>query len=101
MVRTRRQVKEDDTAKTGKRWPYAAAAALAAIITAHYYNATVKRSDDLGTGLMFDRIAPHYDRANDFMSLGLHHGWREVLVDVLDVRKSDRALDLALSLIHI
>ena len=44
---------------------------------------------------MFDRIAPHYDRANDFMSLGLHHGWREALIDVLDVQKSDRALDLA------
>ena len=95
MVRTRRQVKEDDAAKAGKRWPYAAAVALAAIITAHYYNATVIRSDDLGTGSMFDRIAPHYDRANDFMSLGLHHGWREVLVEVLDVQKSDRALDLA------
>ena len=95
MVRTRRQVKEDDAAKAGKRWPYAAAAALLAIVAAHYYNSNVIRSDDLGTGLMFDRIAPHYDRANDFMSLGLHHGWREVLVDVLDVQKSDRALDLA------
>ena len=95
MVRTRRQVKEDDAAKQQRRWPYAAAAAIAAVVAAHYYNATVKRSDDLGTGSMFDRIAPHYDRANDFMSLGLHHGWREALIDVLDVQKSDRALDLA------
>ena len=95
MVRTRRQVKEDDAAKAGKRWPYAAAAAIIAIVAAHYYNATVVRSDDLGTGSMFDRIAPHYDRANDFMSLGLHHGWRAALIDGLDVQKSDRALDLA------
>ena len=95
MVRTRRQVKEDDAAKAGNRWPYAAAAAIAAVVAAHYYNATVIRSDDLGTGTMFDRIAPHYDKANDFMSLGLHHGWREALIDVLDVQKTDRALDLA------
>ena len=95
MVRTRRQVKEDDAAKQQKRWPYAAAAAILAIVAAHYYNATVIRSNDLGTGSMFDRIAPHYDRANDFMSLGLHHGWRGALIDGLDVSSNDRALDLA------
>ena len=93
-VRTRRQRKQDDAEKK-KRWPYAAAAAIIAIVAAHYYNATVIRSDDLGTGSMFDRIAPHYDKANDFMSLGLHHGWREALIDVLDISKTDRALDLA------
>ena len=58
---------KQEAAKKGKRWPYAAAAAIAAVVAAHYYNATVIRSDDLGTGSMFDRIAPHYDKANDFM----------------------------------
>ena len=93
-VRTRRQ-RQQEAEKKGKRWPYAVAAALTAIVAAHYYNATVIRSDDLGTGSMFDRIAPHYDKANDVMSLGLHHGWREALIDVLDISKTDRALDLA------
>ena len=36
---------------------------------------------------MFDRIAPHYDKANDFMSLGLHHGWREALIAGLDISR--------------
>ena len=93
-VRTRRQ-RQQEAEKRGKRWPYAAAAAIAAVVAAHYYNATVIRSDDLGTGTMFDRIAPHYDKANDFMSLGLHHGWREALIAGLDISSNDNALDLA------
>ena len=93
-VRTRRQ-RQQEAEKKGKRWPYAAAAAIAAVVAAHYYNATVIRSDDLGTGTMFDRIAPHYDKANDFMSLGLHHGWREALIAGLDISSNDNALDLA------
>jgi hypothetical protein len=35
-------------------------------------NATVL----LGSGQMFDSIAPYYDTANTIMSLGQHHRWR-------------------------
>ena len=30
----------------------------------------------LGSGQMFDSIAPYYDTANTIMSLGQHHRWR-------------------------
>jgi demethylmenaquinone methyltransferase/2-methoxy-6-polyprenyl-1,4-benzoquinol methylase len=32
---------------------------------------------------MFDGIAPHYDRMNQLMSLGLHRGWRRKAVHML------------------
>ena len=31
----------------------------------------------LGSGKMFDSIAPYYDAANSIMSLGQHHRWRK------------------------
>jgi len=37
----------------------------------------------LGSGKMFDDIAPWYDTANKFMSLNMDQSWRRVLVDEL------------------
>mmetsp|Transcript_16211 Transcript_16211/g.48792 ORF Transcript_16211/g.48792 Transcript_16211/m.48792 type:complete len:163 (+) Transcript_16211:439-927(+) len=69
------------------------AALIAALVAVRL--AGTQSGADLGTGTMFDRIAPHYDRANGVMSLGLHHGWRRALVDALDVNDSDVVLDAA------
>lgn len=37
----------------------------------------------LGSGAMFDAIAPYYDTANKVMSLNMDQAWRRVLVDEL------------------
>jgi demethylmenaquinone methyltransferase / 2-methoxy-6-polyprenyl-1,4-benzoquinol methylase len=44
---------------------------------------------------MFDRVAPHYDRMNRVISLGLDHGWRRHTLDELDVPQGSLVLDLA------
>jgi len=96
MARTRSGTKQAAAAAAAKRGKLKyAIGALLAVLVAHRYNATTVRSDDLGTGPMFDRIAAHYDRANDVMSLGLHHGWRDALAEALDCQATDHALDLA------
>jgi len=44
---------------------------------------------------VFDEAAPFYDRMNDWMSLGLHHAWKDALVTSLpwsDLRKKPHAL---------
>jgi demethylmenaquinone methyltransferase/2-methoxy-6-polyprenyl-1,4-benzoquinol methylase len=44
---------------------------------------------------MFDRIARVYDRMNSVMTAGMHHHWRERAVDLAEVGRGDRALDVA------
>ena len=49
----------------------------------------------LGSGAMFDAIAPKYDRVNRIVSLGLDQGWRRKTVDSLELAPGARVLDLA------
>jgi demethylmenaquinone methyltransferase/2-methoxy-6-polyprenyl-1,4-benzoquinol methylase len=49
----------------------------------------------LGSGAMFDRIAPRYDFVNRVLSLGLDHGWRRRTVDALLLGERPRVLDVA------
>lgn len=49
---------------------------------------------DLGSGRMFDQIAPYYDNANKFMSLNLDQSWRRALVDELDLQPNEKHLDI-------
>jgi demethylmenaquinone methyltransferase/2-methoxy-6-polyprenyl-1,4-benzoquinol methylase len=44
----------------------------------------------LGSGTMFDSIAPYYDLANTVMSFGLHSSWRRVLVESAVSRRENR-----------
>lgn len=44
---------------------------------------------------MFDNIAHRYDRLNQVLSLGIHHGWRRKAVDMLMSEKPEYILDLA------
>jgi demethylmenaquinone methyltransferase/2-methoxy-6-polyprenyl-1,4-benzoquinol methylase len=44
---------------------------------------------------MFDRIAGLYDLMNSVMTAGLHHRWRRRAVDLADVPRDGRALDVA------
>lgn len=48
-----------------------------------------------GSGAMFDRIAPRYDRMNRVLSLGLDIGWRRRLIRAVDPKPGKRVLDLA------
>src|SRR6185369_7093571 len=48
-----------------------------------------------GSGAMFDAIAPRYDFVNRVISLGIDQSWRRKTVLSLDLRPSDRILDLA------
>ncbi|CAM9089760.1 unnamed protein product [Chrysoparadoxa australica] len=48
----------------------------------------------LGSGEMFDTIAPQYDTINRLMSLGLDTNWRKELVEGLQLKPGDRVLDL-------
>eukprot|EP00601_Ochromonadales_sp_CCMP2298_P033975 CAMPEP_0173351680 /NCGR_PEP_ID=MMETSP1144-20121109/15592_1 /TAXON_ID=483371 /ORGANISM="non described non described, Strain CCMP2298" /LENGTH=138 /DNA_ID=CAMNT_0014299801 /DNA_START=1225 /DNA_END=1638 /DNA_ORIENTATION=+ len=49
----------------------------------------------LGSGAMFDSIAPYYDRVNRVISMGMDVHWRELLVQRLGLKSGDRLLDLA------
>ena len=44
---------------------------------------------------VFDSVAPHYDRMNDLMSLGIHRLWKRIFVNDLRPRAADMLLDLA------
>ncbi len=44
---------------------------------------------------VFAKVAPHYDRMNNIMSLGLHHLWKRQLVWVAAARENEKWLDLA------
>jgi len=43
----------------------------------------IKDESKLGSGEMFDSIAPYYDTANTVMSLGQHYYWRRYLIDAV------------------
>lgn len=49
----------------------------------------------LGSGSMFDSIAPYYDSANQMMSLGYDQSWRQTLVADLDLNVDDIVLDIS------
>jgi hypothetical protein len=49
----------------------------------------------LGSGPMFDTIAPYYDSANQMMSLGYDQSWRQTLVEDLDLKVDDIVLDIS------
>lgn len=60
-----------------------AAAVLAAVYQRGRPEPPASLSAPLGSGAMFDAVAPYYDVANRVMSLGLDQGWRDALVDRL------------------
>lgn len=43
---------------------------------------------------LFAAIAPRYDRINDLQSFGMHHRWKDRLVNLAAVRPGDRVLDV-------
>lgn len=49
----------------------------------------------MGSGQMFDRIAPRYDLLNRIMSGGLDQGWRRKLARLVEAPDHARLLDLA------
>ncbi|CAM9546888.1 unnamed protein product, partial [Sphacelaria rigidula] len=52
------------------------------------------RQYDLGSGQMFDAIAPRYDLINKVISLGLDMRWRQTMIDGLQAT-GDRVVDMA------
>jgi demethylmenaquinone methyltransferase / 2-methoxy-6-polyprenyl-1,4-benzoquinol methylase len=44
---------------------------------------------------VFDSVAAQYDIMNDLMSLGIHRIWKRIAVQLSNVRKGERVLDLA------
>lgn len=52
-------------------------------------------SEYLGSGVMFDKIAPYYDLANILMSLGLDKSWRHTLVRKVRLSNGMTVMDLA------
>jgi demethylmenaquinone methyltransferase/2-methoxy-6-polyprenyl-1,4-benzoquinol methylase len=63
----------------------------------HRLNASLPEGDEKRRSVetMFDRVAPHYDRMNRLISLGLDHGWRHHTLDELGVPHGSLVLDLA------
>jgi len=66
----------------------------------HHYDTNVNGAKDnedvpLGSGNMFDKIAPYYDVTNKFMAFGMDQSWRKSLVDSLNLQEQDFVLDLA------
>ena len=49
----------------------------------------------LGSGEMFNEIAPNYDLMNRMMSLGMDQTWRGEMISALDLKADDQILDLA------
>ncbi|MFW5925348.1 MAG: bifunctional demethylmenaquinone methyltransferase/2-methoxy-6-polyprenyl-1,4-benzoquinol methylase UbiE [Myxococcota bacterium] len=50
---------------------------------------------ELGSGAMFDAIAPRYDLLNRLLSLGIDRGWRRKTVEALALQPGARVLDVA------
>ena len=44
---------------------------------------------------MFSEIAPHYDKVNTVLSLGIHHLWKNKLVRKSGVGRNQAVLDCA------
>ena len=47
---------------------------------------TSDSSAPVGSGKMFDAIAPRYDITNTILSLGMHVGWREKMIAALNLK---------------
>lgn len=43
---------------------------------------------------LFTRVAPNYDKMNNFVSLGVQNKWRKVFLRKLNIKASDHCLDL-------
>lgn len=43
---------------------------------------------------LFTRVAPNYDKMNNFVSLGVQNKWRKVFLQKLNLKASDHCLDL-------
>ena len=43
---------------------------------------------------VFSSVAPNYDLMNDLMSLGMHRLWKKRFVEIIDVKKNDKILDV-------
>lgn len=67
----------------------------AAAVALWWWSPATDEVPELGSGLMFDRIARRYDATNRVMSLGMDMGWRRKLVTSLTLTATDRVLDLA------
>jgi demethylmenaquinone methyltransferase/2-methoxy-6-polyprenyl-1,4-benzoquinol methylase len=57
--------------------------------------AETAQSPALGSGQMFDRIAPRYDFVNRVLSLGLDKRWRRRVIKELALAPNARVLDVA------
>lgn len=44
---------------------------------------------------IFSKVAPYYDKMNDFLSLGLHRYWKNKFIESVKVAAGDIVLDLA------
>lgn len=44
---------------------------------------------------VFESVAPHYDLMNDLMSLGIHRLWKRFAIELANVQRGQRVLDLA------
>ena len=44
---------------------------------------------------VFQQVAPRYDLMNDFMSFGTHRIWKNVFVKQIELKSTDRVVDLA------
>ena len=44
---------------------------------------------------MFNDIAGSYDQANDYLSLGIHHLWKNKLVNLSEAKEGKKILDCA------
>lgn len=70
--------------------------ALAMAVYRYIILDTDPKSDvPLGSGAMFDTIAPYYDNLNTIMSLNLHMGWKRKLVQTMELAIDDDVLDIA------
>lgn len=68
---------------------------ISLFIYARKYSKNDSSDIPLGSGAMFDKIAPFYDAANKYMSLGMDMSWRQQLVKKLELKQDDSILDLA------
>ena len=68
---------------------------LAVLFGGYFTDIPEEDGVQLGSGKMFDKIAEYYDGMNTIMSLNQHMTWKNQLVDTMNLRASDRILDLA------
>ena len=43
---------------------------------------------------IFSDVAQNYDTMNDFMSFGAHRLWKSELIDILNIQKNDKIIDI-------